>query len=234
MKKFLSFFCCFFVLIATAGCNNTEKQSDTNPTTDAQTENICLPSAETDCLAVADKYAQAFQSLFLKYLQFETEELSIKVNKDPSDRITDIFFYYPVVDDEVKCYSDLKNIFVEFCTDEYAEKLLSSALYRDFNNALYKADSEKGTAAKSAFGCYINGFTLDGNKMTVDFINIGADNNSFDIDEEIYDRCPAHDMHFNMTLVWENNVWLISDCGGGYEDIIGYKYRPDITESMKQ
>lgn len=128
MKKILFLFCCFFALIS-AGCNNTESQppgaltrvsantdaaaetqSETNPNDDAQTENICLPPAETDCLAVADKYAQAFQSLFLKYLQFETEELSVKVNKDPSDRITDIFFYYPVVDDEVKCYSDLKNI----------------------------------------------------------------------------------------------------------------------------
>lgn len=216
MKKISCFFVLFLILVITVGCD---------------TQTAELPPADTDRISVADEYAQAFQSLFLNYLQSEEQKLSVKVDINRSNGVTDLLTFYPVIDDNIKCYNDLKSIFTEYCTDEYAEGLLNDALYRDFDGMLYKAESE--LAPMVTFGCYISGCVLDGNIMTVEFTEIGADNELFDYDKEVYNRSPSHDIHFNMTLVWENEKWLISGCDT-YEAVIGYAYRPDITESMRQ
>ncbi len=247
MKKYFSLFVILILLTITSGCNTenqltasidessdysastngkTDLHSELSQTADYQNTADILTDSE-ECIAMADEYAKAFQSLFLKYLQYETDELSIKLNKEPSACITDIFFYYPVVDGKIKCRDDLKSILIEYCTDAFSEKLLNGAYYRDFGNVLYKADSELGTAVKSSYGCYISSCLQEENKITVDFIHIGLENEYFDIDNEIYDRGPAHDTHFNMTLIRENEKWLISDCND-CEDIIGYTYRSDI------
>lgn len=209
-----------------------EAQAEMSP--DTRTEETDLPPEDTDCLAVADECALAFQSLFLKYLQYEESELSIKFNDDPSSWIAEPVFYRPVIDDQIKCRDDLKNILTEYCTDNFAQELLDNAHYRDYDNAFYKGECELAPAAKYQFGCYINDCIIDGNKMTVDLINIGSENKNFDIDLEHYVRMMMYDQPFEMTLVWESGKWLISDISDGYEDKIGYSYRSDITKSMHE
>ncbi|MDE7195033.1 MAG: hypothetical protein K2O14_13855 [Oscillospiraceae bacterium] len=209
-----------------------EAKAETSP--DPRTEEIDLPPEDTDCLAVADECALAFQSLFLKYLQYEESELSIKFHDDPSSWITDPIFYRPVINDQIKCCDDLKSIMMEYCTDNFAQELLDNAHYRDYDNAFYKGECELAPAAKYQFGCYINDCVLDGNKMTVDLINIGSENKNFDIDLEYYVRMMMYDQPFEMTLIWESGKWLISDISDGYEDKIGYSYRPEITKSMHE
>lgn len=111
---------------------------------------------------------------------------------------------------------------------------MDNAVYRDFDGKLYKADNGLAPAARYQFGCYINNCVLDGNQIIVDVINIGADNENFDIDLEYFCRMMEHDQQFNMTLIWENEHWLISDISNGFEDNIGYSYREDMTRSMHE
>lgn len=239
MKRLLYFLTAFFLLAMVTSCNSTETQNMQDSSdimssgADAQTE--ALPPEETDCLTAANECALAFQSLFLKYLQYEENELSIKVEMDYALLINEKgASFFPVVDDEIKCYDDLKKFFMEYCTDEFAQELLDKAVYRDFDGKLYKADNGLAPAARYQYGCYINNCVLDGNQIIVDVINIGADNENFDIDLEYYCRMMEHDQQFNMTLIWENEHWLISDISNGYEDKIGYSYRKDITRSMHE
>lgn len=145
MNKSLSFFAVLLSLTAAVGCSSIETQpsevlpqvssdyfvsaeitgkarGETSQATDTRTEDVDLPPEEIDCLSVANECALAFQSLFLKYLQYEENELSIKVEMDYALLINekgDSFF--PVVDDEIKCYDDLKKFFMEYCTDEFAQ-----------------------------------------------------------------------------------------------------------------
>ncbi len=182
------------------------------------------PPAATDPFAAADKSVQNFKSLFLKYLQYETDELYLKIDSDPSAVISDTFLYRPVADEKIKCREDLKKILREQCTDEFTERLLNDAFYRDFEGRLYKADRELSPTAKFSYGCYINDCILKGNKILAELTEIGADNKDFDFDRETYNMCPAQDTHFYIMLVWEKDEWLISDCYG-YEGTVGYGYR---------
>ena len=155
--------------------------------------------------------------------------------------------YVPVIDDEIRCCDDLKRILTEYCTYEFAEELLEDANYRDCDGRLcLPLEDGRIDIGMEQFGCYINECTLDGNKMTVGFINIGAENDNFDIDLERYCRMSTHDQTFEMTLVWKNGKWFISDlsssdpsikgrpCPLCWADSIAFSYRPDITKSMHE
>lgn len=269
MKKSLSFFAILYVM-TTAGCSSAETQPpdipinelpnysvsaemteesqvETSLTTDTQTEEVDLPPEDTDCLATANEITIAFQSLYRNYLQVEGSELLFKTDKDIW-----VYFddqpgqaYIPLINDEIRCCDDLKEILTEYCTDEFATELLEKANYRDFEGSLYRPlEDGRIDIGRAQFGCYINECTLDGNKMTVGFIKIGAENDNFDIDTERYDRMSTHDQTFEMTLVWKNGKWFISGLSSsdpsikgrpdplGWADTIAFSYRPDITKLM--
>lgn len=134
---------------------------------------------------------------------------------------------------------------MEYCADEFAAVLLEAVHYRDFEGRLYKpAEDGRVDIGRAQFGCYINECTLDGNKMAVGFIEIGAENDNFDIDLERYCRMSTHDQTFEMTLVWKNGKWFISDlsssdpsikgrpCPLCWADSIAFSYREDITKAQ--
>ena len=226
-------------------CSSAEVQnaagSQGSPTSDStQTEEVELPPEGIDCLEVANECTLAFQQLYRNYLQARESELAFKIDTDPSlwlfpdDEPGQAFV--PVIDDEIRCCDDLRKILTEYCTDKFADGLLEYANYRDFNGRLYgPLDDGRVDIGKGQFGCYIDDCALDGNTMTVSFISIGSENENFDIDLERYDRMMIFDRPFEMSLVWENGKWLISDLSGFYwGDSIAFSYREDITRSMHE
>lgn len=247
MKRFFLFLIIVFVITAAIGCGSAE----TSGGSAVQTEEIDLPPEDTDCLAVANEITIAFQSLYRSYLQVEGEELLFKIDKDYSSAVyfddQPGYGYLPLINDEIRCCEDLKEILMEYCTDEFATVLLEAVHYRDFEGRLYKpAEDGRVDIGRAQFGCYINECTLDSNKMTVEFIEIGSENENFDIDTERYNRMSTHDQTFEMTLVWENGKWFISGLSSsdpsikgrpdplGWADTIAFSYRPDITKSMHE
>ncbi len=272
MKRFI-LFSAFFLLLTSTGCGAatqsidiptreppdysvsadiTEKAQDgSSPITDAQTEEVDLPPEGIDCFAVAEEYISDFQKLYRNYLQSNESELSFKIDADPSLRLFSDDkpwkAYVPVIDNEIKSYDDLKNLLAEHCTDEFAQELLGETDFRDFEGRLYRAlENGRVDVGRSQFGCYIDNCSIDGNKMTVGFIKIGAENDNFDIDLERYCRMSTHDQPFEMTLVWKNGKWSVSGLGSsdpsvkgcpdplGWADTIAFSYRPEITESMHE
>lgn len=216
-------------------------------TTDIQTEEIFLPTDDIDLLAVSDEYLSAYSSLYHKYLQSDYNKFSIYIDFDrskyvemkpyPVEAPNYLGFFYPVIDDNIKCYDDLKKIFTEYCTDEYADHLLGHGfygVYKDYEGKLYWYDTDQGSA--TPIGCYIDKCTVDKNKMYVDIIEIGADNKIFTkglSDEEIAEKYPfslAHDTQFQATMVWNGEKWLIEDCGD--EITLGMCYSSEITMSQ--
>ncbi len=89
-KRILYLSAALFLLALAAGCGNTETrsaadlQSGMTYDTDAHTEEVNLPPAETDCLAVANEITLTFQTLYQNYLQVEESDLSFRINTDRS------------------------------------------------------------------------------------------------------------------------------------------------------
>lgn len=216
-----------------------DKDKEENVT---QTEEIITeyPPDDIDCIAVADEYAQTFHELFLDYLQIQSENLAIKVDDD--DYSKSVMYrggpFFPVVDDNIRCYDDLKKIFTEYCTDKYADKILKEANYYDIKGKLYRYGYEWGDMTAAEFGNYIESCKIEKNKMIVDIISIGADNKEFFpqglTEEEIIKQCeaiPSHDEHYTMTLKWKDGKWLIDSIDPKKESL-GYCYRHDLTMSQ--
>lgn len=219
-------------------------------TTDVQTEEIFLPPDNIDPIVIADKYAEAFQTLYMNYLingnnkaafhitntNPTTNPDCVLLSADPADEERRFkMHFFPVNNEKVKCYNDLRSLFTEYCTEEFADKELKSEYYRDYNGKLYWADDDQGGA--TLMGCYINKCTVEKNKMFVDFIYIGTNNELFpkDFTQDkwaglnvfVYD----HDVHFTMTLVWNGEKWLIEDCDE-HDAFVGECYRSDWTMSQ--
>lgn len=205
------------IMTIISGCSNTEPQAEVTP------------PADTDCYAVADEAALEFQSLFLNYLQYDVTRRSILWDKGYEKGIDQNgWFFLPVVDDEIKCCNDIKEIFLEYCTEEYTDYLLEKyGIYKDFDGKLYCA--ETGLCPPVGYyACYIDECRLEGNEIIADFIVLGSEN-EFSLNE-VETTDDFYKIDFTMTLIWQNGKWLISDFydadydyhGDGSE--IGYYY----------
>ena len=211
-----------------------------------ETEEIITeyPPDDIDLIEVADEYAQTFQNLFLDYLQYNSDYLAIRVtDKYKNEHIPEYVIYrgrpfFPVEDDYIKCYDDLKRIFTEYCTDEFADELLRDVEYYDIKGKLYRSENEKGNIFAGTVGNYISDCKIEKNKMIVDIIDVGAENEELFpqrlTEEEMalqYPGAHTHDEHFTMTLKWKDGKWLIEDISP-WHDQIGYCYRHELTMSQ--
>lgn len=214
----------------------SQEGSNAAPATAEQTAEIALPPADTDLYAAADECAKNLQALYLDYLQFDVKKRAVKCEEDKSEQIiSGGYVFFPVEDDEIKSCDDLRAIFLEHCTADYADFILTyCGGYSDIDGKLYTCGAPPigGTRAP----CYINDCSLDGNRLLVDIVEMGASNENLpeDIDPES-GHLMTDDAHYNMTLVWQGDRWLISDCGDEHFLFnLGENYRSDLSEMLFQ
>ncbi len=222
----------------------SQEGSNDVPVTAEQTAEIALPPADTDLFEVADECVKNLQALYLDYLQLNENERILKEDKstvadcnfiDNGTCITLEGSARRIADDEIKSYDDLKAIFLEHCTADYADFILTyCGGYTDIDGELYTCGAPPigGTRAP----CYINDCSLDGNQLIVDIVEMGANNENLpeDIDPE-FGHLMADDAHYSMTLVWQGDRWLISDCGNEHFLFsLGENYRSDLSEMLFQ
>lgn len=221
-------------------------------TNDVQTEEIFLPPDDIDLLAAANECLEAYHKLYLNYLEPGNHKTAFHFDCDPSNPDSkylqvDVLseessfkaWFFPVKDEKIKCYDDLKGLFTPYCTEEFADYQLKQEYYQDYEGQLYWADIDNGRDCGRGVGCYINKCTVEKNKMLVDMINVGADG---ELISQIFSEeerteggwstgLPAHDTHFQVMLVWNGEKWLIKDCGR-MTHVIGKNYRSDWAMSQ--
>ncbi|MCM1298975.1 MAG: IseA DL-endopeptidase inhibitor family protein [Firmicutes bacterium] len=232
MKKMLSSLATLLMLAAVSGCNGQgDNPSDTatafngiSSNTDDLTEETSSAADESE-FETADKCVLGIKSLFNDYRWKSFDDTAIKIKI--SELGTDINgeTYLSVTDGKIKTCGDIKEKFTEYCTEEFADRLIADVFcYEEADGGLYyRYYNQSNTATDNYCDTYIESCQALGDNMKISLT--AAKDPDYNYNE-------IADHNFTMELAKENGKWLVSDISpidGIY--YIGYLYKTEEIEA---
>lgn len=211
MKKIIIFTLTLLIFSLHTGCSSkkSNKSSVLDSEPDASITNEKIHSNDEDMIALGNQLAKQLQMLYLDYLQYGYSKLSVSI--DLHDIITiktvdengyAIYKFYNKVTSETS-YDELYDKFNDYCTSDYSEELLNNTThsYMDCDGQLYV--SWKDGVVSGFLESKIDSYIIDGDIITFYFVS--------EIDGNYIGKSQL-DGKFSLTLMKQNNKWLISDC----------------------
>jgi hypothetical protein len=222
MKKLALYTFALIIFSLLLGCSSEKNNTQSMPDSEISTS---ITSGKSDVndgevFELGNEAAKHLQDLYLDYLQYGYSKLSISI--DLHDIITNravdengyiIFEFYNRVTSDTSL-DELVDSFNEFCTSEFSNRLLTDTThsYSNFNGELYVL--WKDGAVSGFLESRIDSYIIDGNTITFYFVS--------ETDGDLIGKSMP-DGIFTMTLIEQNNNWLISDCSN--VNMLGYYYR---------